>query len=290
VGELTRTAGANVEPHYLICPSCQAKLVQQMDGELALPEPAADQAIKPSVRAKARTELAKAQVQLTAARNAAARLAEPPPALPRPTEEQMTKAKDEVAQAADFLAGLRKQQEAYAAAAQARIEHDRRLENAKTEHLWVGGWTKAQEALSPNGIPSELMAQAMGPMRAAIKEACASEYVRDWPLPELADDGGISAWGRPYPLLSESEQYRVDAILTTALAKLSGVRMIAMDRADVLTPQVRSELIGWLADMSDDGALEQAWCFSSMKGRPDPAALAELDVDGYWVENGALHG
>jgi hypothetical protein len=114
--------------------------------------------------------------------------------------------------------------------------------------------------------------------------------VRDWPLPELADDGSISAWGRPYPLLSESEQYRVDAILTVALAYLSRVRMIAMDRADVLTPQVRADLIGWLGDMSDDGALEQAWVFSSMKAKPDKAALAAADVDSYWIEGGALHG
>lgn len=290
VHELQKTVDADVAPEYPACPECGTLL------RINPAPPTLTKYVKPdttaptvtaAVRAKAKRELNAATAELIAAQAAAARLTETFDAK-RPTDDELTVAKDAVAQAADFLSGLRRQQDAYAVAAQARQVAEKRHNNAQTEHLWVKGWELAEVALGPAGIPSELSAQAMAPMRSAITAVCASDSIKDWPLPELADDGGISAWGRPYQLLSESEQYRVDAILTAALARVSKIRMIAMDRADVLSPQVRSELIAWLGDMSDDGVLEQAWIFATLRTEPNRAQLAAVDVDGYWIENGAL--
>ena len=52
---------------------------------------------------------------------------------------------------------------------------------------------------------------------------------------QLLDPRGrhrITAGGREYRLLSESERYRVDAVLAEAVANLSGARLLVLDRAD----------------------------------------------------------
>jgi len=57
---------------------------------------------------------------------------------------------------------------------------------------------------------------------------------------------------RPYDLACESEQWRADAILAAAIAKLSGLRLLLLDRFDVLEPDSRCALFDWLIGMRDD--------------------------------------
>jgi hypothetical protein len=106
-------------------------------------------------------------------------------------------------------------------------------------------------------------------------------------LPDVADEGSISARGRPYALLSRSEQYRVDLLLAAALAVVSGTRILLADEADILEPKAREQLVDWLLDMTEpeDGeppTLEAAWIFLTLKAPP-----GEIEgVARYWIADG----
>jgi hypothetical protein len=100
----------------------------------------------------------------------------------------------------------------------------------------------------------------------------------------------MTGGGRPYPLLSESEQYRVDLLIAAALANLSGCKLLVADRADVLEPAARGELLGWLQDMTEaedggEAVLDQAWIFMTLKAQPTLDGAAS-----FWIANGALNG
>jgi hypothetical protein len=289
VAELQPLASADEERAHLACPECGAVLDYTPDtagGKLVSFKPDPDrQVVKPSVRAKAKADFEAAQRQLSAALAARARLDEldeRPPEV-APTDEEFSAAEQKVAEAADLMRSVTTAQQAYAAAVSAHKAHVDVETQANAEHRLVQAWEHAETALAPQGIPSELMNAAMTPMREAIKMACASASVATWPLPDVAEDGSIAAWGRQYGLLSESEQYRVDIVLAAAFAILTGVRCIAMDRADVLSQRVRSELLNWLMDLVDSERLDQAWVFVTLKVAP----TVEPPVEVHWIENGA---
>jgi len=285
VASLEPAAGAVVEVPALECPHCSGLLTLDK-GALVIYEKPAIKTVKPAAKARAQAELVLAKRDLAAAEAAASRLANPPVLPAPPFELDMNKAAEAVDQAADLLRTINAQQIAYSQAVEAAARVGGQVKAAGEAHQLVQAWEAAAQALSPTGIPSELMAQAMAPMRAALKVACASESVAGWPLPEIADEGGISAWGRPLALLSESEQFRVGLIFAAAIADLSGHKIIAADRADVLEPKGRAELIGWLADLADAGTLEQAWIFMTLKACFQPKD--DLPLAAYWVEDGVV--
>jgi hypothetical protein len=49
----------------------------------------------------------------------------------------------------------------------------------------------------------------------------------------ITPDMAITAEGRAYSLLCESEKWRVDAMIAAAIAELSGVKVMMLDRMDV---------------------------------------------------------
>jgi hypothetical protein len=287
VAELMAVANATTPRPNCPCPHCGA-IVELVDGKLEVPaEPGATGVHDAAAIAKARTDLDAATRQLRGAEAARDRLAAPGDAAANPSDDDLDQARVVVEETADALRSLNHQREEYSKALAARESALQVQGKADAEHALVVGWEAAQDALSPSGIPSELVSSALGPMRQAIRAACASESVSDWPLPEIAEDGSITAWGRAYALLSESEQYRVDLLLSCAIAGLSKVRLITTDRADMLVPEARGELLAWAMDMTDEGGpLDQVWIFAALKQRYVPPK--DEPIEAHWAENGAL--
>src|SRR5699024_5036797 len=93
--------------------------------------------------------------------------------------------------------------------------------------------------------------------------------------------------GRLYGLLSESEQWRVDTLLAIAIAKLSGLGLVALDRFDVLEPASRPQALKLLLSATRDGTLEQAFMAGTMK---QPMAKLPPGVQQVWVEGGVIEG
>lgn len=146
----------------------------------------------------------------------------------------------------------------------------------------VAAWDLIGDALAPDGIPAEILAEALGPINARLAQ---SALDTDWPRIEIAADMTIRTGlhERPYALLSESERWRADAMLAEAVAHVSGTRLLVLDRMDVLDLQGRGELLGWLDVLAESGEIDTALLFATLK--QPPAGLGER-VQVEWIEAG----
>jgi energy-coupling factor transporter ATP-binding protein EcfA2 len=151
-------------------------------------------------------------------------------------------------------------------------------------HQAVLAWTAIADALGPDGILGEMLAEALGPLN---KRLAQSAQVAEWQRVEIAPDMTIRTGPnkRPYALLSESEKWRCDAMIAEAIAHLSGLRLLVLDRFDVLDLQGRSDLVAWLDQLGADGEIESCLLFGTLKAIP--ANLPET-ISAHWIENGVV--
>ncbi len=184
---------------------------------------------------------------------------------------------------ANHQAHIRTLEEAERAAAVA----DKKTADAAQHHTDVAAWDLVGDALAPGGIPGEMLAEALGPINARLAQAAADT---GWRAVRIDADMGIttangSGAGRIYSLLSESEKWRVDAMLAEAIAFLSGLKLLVLDRFDVLDAQGRVDALEWLDILAEQGEIETALVFGTLKALP-----AELParIGAHWIENGVV--
>jgi hypothetical protein len=153
---------------------------------------------------------------------------------------------------------------------------------AAGQHDLVRAWTAIADALAPEGIPSEMLAEALVPIN---KRLLNSAHLTGWPVVQISSDVEITVAGRRYgaPFTCESNNWRADAMIAEAIAHLSGLKFVALDRFDVLDLKGRSELIGWLDELAYAGELDTALLFGTMKAIP--AGLPDT-CQAVWLENG----
>jgi hypothetical protein len=159
---------------------------------------------------------------------------------------------------------------------------DEKTANAATHHSEVTQWLAIADQLAPNGIPAQLLAQALRPVNTAMRQ---SAVATGWRQPTINTDMTITAEGRDYALHSESERWRIDAMIADAIAELSEVRVLLLDRVDVLDNDGRVELMLWLAGRAEAGAINTALLFATLKQPPTglPAAIACE-----WIHEGSV--
>lgn len=159
---------------------------------------------------------------------------------------------------------------------------DEKTKKATQNHADVVAWSLVADALAPDGIPGELLAEALKPINTTLQIAARET---GWMPVTIAADMSITAAGRAYALLSESEQWRTDAMIAYAVAKLSGLKLLMLDRVDVLLPKGRVELLTWLDELAQDDKIDGAILFCSTKAFP--TGLPDT-ITPYWIESGAL--
>jgi len=176
------------------------------------------------------------------------------------------------------------------AAASVKRAHEaalRKTAEAAAHHADVEALEQIAEALSPSGIPAELLAEALTPLNDALAGHAESAQ---WPRVEVTDDMVIRTGlhERPYSLLSESEQWRADAMLAAAIAQLSGLRLLVLDRFDVLDLPGRGDLMAWIDDLAQAGDIDTAIVFGTLNALP--SGLPET-VAAVWIDcgNAATH-
>lgn len=180
-------------------------------------------------------------------------------------------------------AAIRLIEEAHRRAAEA----DEKTAKAAALHADVQAWEAIADALAPDGIPGEMLAEALGPINARLEQSAGdAEWLRitidtDMSVLNMHKDRAP----RPYALLSESEKWRADAMIAEAIAHLSGVRLLVLDRFDVLDLKGREDLIAWLDILAQDGEIDTALIFGTLKALP--AQLPET-VEAFWIENGVV--
>jgi hypothetical protein len=157
-----------------------------------------------------------------------------------------------------------------------------KTKKAAEHHAAVTAWLAIADALSPDGIPGQLLAEALQPLNSTLQIAAADTK---WPCVCISPDMQITAGKRVYGLLSESEKWRVDAMIAQAVAKVSGHKMLMLDRMDVLDIPGRLALLQWLDMLAEDGTIDTALLFGTLKALPTglPSTIAA-----YWIEDGNL--
>lgn len=181
------------------------------------------------------------------------------------------------AERSDITAKLAGQQDAERQAKQA----GERTAKALAAHESVLAWIAIADALAPNGIPGELLAEALEPINDRL---LSSAGLAEWPPVIIGPDMRISYGERDYALISESERWRADAMIAEAVSFLSGIKLLVLDRFDVLDLKGREDLMFWLDGMAQDGDIETALIFGTLKALP---ALNFETIEAHWLESGA---
>lgn len=173
-------------------------------------------------------------------------------------------------------AGIRMLEDAVRQAAQA----DEKTRRAAAIHNDVQHWEAIADVLAPDGIPGEMLAEALGPINYRM---ATSSDTSGWSLVKIDAGMSITAGGRPYALLSESEKWRADAMIAEAVSYISEIGLLVLDRLDVLDLNGREDLLYWLSLLAKDGEIDTALVFGTLKALP--AKLPDL-IGAHWIEGG----
>ena len=158
------------------------------------------------------------------------------------------------------------------------------IADAARHHADVQQWSAIADALSPDGIQAEMIAEALDPLNATLAEHAA---LAQWQPPRIGPDMLITVGGRAYSLCSESERWRADALIALTIAQLSGLRFVVLDRLDVLDATGREDALFWLSDLAEAGQIGTAIVLATLKSAP-PAAALPAHIASHWIERGTL--
>lgn len=165
-------------------------------------------------------------------------------------------------------------------AKQAATSATERTANATRYHTEITDWLAIGDALSPDGIPGEILAEALQPVN--DKLASLAELA-NWRAPAIDADMGITWGGRAYRLLSESERWRVDTLIGAALAEISRLRLLVLDRFDCLDMTGRADALGLVDALAAEGHMDTILVLGTLKTAP-PAPSDAFTT--FWIENG----
>ncbi|CUJ80187.1 MULTISPECIES: AAA family ATPase [Achromobacter] len=167
-------------------------------------------------------------------------------------------------------------------AKQAATSAAERTANATRYHGEVVAWLAIADALSPDGIPGDILAEALEPFNAKLAELA---ELAGWWAPAIAADMGVTWGGRSYRLLSESERWRVDSLIGAALAEISGLRCLILDRFDVLDMAGRADALGLIDELAAAGRMDTILVLGTLKAAP-PAPSDMFTV--VWIDEGQV--
>lgn len=152
-------------------------------------------------------------------------------------------------------------------------------ERAAAVHKQVQGWGKVREELGPSGVQADLVGDALGPVNDRLRGYAEAT---GWGQVQVRQDVGVTYSGRGYRLCSESERWRAAAMLHAAVAQVSGVNLVVLDRLDVLEPAQRGPALDWIEGLAGSGC--QVIAFATLKAKPDLGPK----VSSLWMEKGAI--
>lgn len=287
-------AAASGEPAHqpLTCPHCQGAVDLQA-GQLVPHQPPAKVADPEAAKrleeyrgylASAQRAVANSQRDLKESEDAAAQAAaleaetaQAPSAEAIANGEQ---AINELRQARDRQqAKVQSLQEAFNAAAQRQDV----IKQAADFHAEVCAWSALADALSPTGIPAEILADAIGPVNELLQRLSGTA---GWSPVQISADIDVTFGGRLYGLLSESERWRCDATLALAIAKLSGLRLALLDRFDVLDIPARTQqAMKLFQSLAAGGEIDTLIVAGTLK---EPMAKTPAWLQAVWIDAGQL--
>jgi hypothetical protein len=154
---------------------------------------------------------------------------------------------------------------------------------AAAHHQDVVEWVLIEKALAPDGIPTEILKGALQPINDTLAQLSTRAK---WPKVEIDTQMAITAGGRLYGLLSESEKWRCDTLLGLTVSKHAGLKFLVLDRFDVLDLPGRGQLLGMLVGLAKSGELDSAVVCGTLKEKPKDHPA----INAVWIEGGTANG
>lgn len=168
-------------------------------------------------------------------------------------------------------------------ALEAATQREASIAKAQAAHQDVVAWTGMVDALSPTGIPAEILADAIGPVNELLQRLSGTA---GWSPVQISADIDVTFGGRLYGLLSESERWRCDATIALAIAKLSGLRLVLLDRFDVLDIPARTQqAMKLFQSLAAGGEIDTLIVAGTLK---EPMAKTPAWLQAVWIDAGQL--
>ena len=166
------------------------------------------------------------------------------------------------------------------AATRGRAEAAKKTADAKAAHQLAQAWIKIGERMSPSGILAEMLAESIAQVNDKLEQAAVDT---SWPQVVLGADTSLEVGGRPYALESESGQWRADCMIAQVVAEISGLKLMLLDRMDVLDAPDRGVLLNWLDTLHTEGLIDTALVFATLR-KPPRSSICRA----HWMEYGWL--
>jgi energy-coupling factor transporter ATP-binding protein EcfA2 len=139
-------------------------------------------------------------------------------------------------------------------------------------------------ALAPTGARAAAAERARAAWNATLAEL---SDVAGFAAVALDADLGLTMGGRPFALLSESERWRCDALMTLALARAERPPFVVLDRLDVLTADTRGGV--FRAALALNGIPVVIACSTKDNSRAALPGLRQAGVGAvWWMDAGTL--
>lgn len=267
------------------CPHCKKPVVITLGNKLqayAMPTNPANAAEVAAARRaaetakstldQARTDLAACEARLAAAESVTA-----PESDASGTAAEALEAAEAAAGEADTaLTAARQRLADLKSARKTRKDAEAATAAAKEHHERAKAWTAIGEALAPDGIPGELLAEALAPFNDKLRHYASQARMKQV---MVDDDMTIRVGTYHYDLASESARWRADAMIAAAIAEFSGLRFLVLDGFDVVQLADRGPALQWLYRMTKEGALDTILVCGTFADRPS----APADVTVHWL-------
>jgi DNA repair exonuclease SbcCD ATPase subunit len=162
-----------------------------------------------------------------------------------------------------------------------------RTNRAKALHEEVQASDRLTKLLSegPDGVAAELISESLKPLNDRLLEI--GQAISWTPVALMGDMSVRRIDGYGYALLSESAQWRADAMLHVLVSELAGFSWLIFDRLDVLAPGDRPQFMAWLNEYAAERADElSVLVMATLKGPPNLSGLPAIDI--YWIDGGSL--
>jgi hypothetical protein len=167
-----------------------------------------------------------------------------------------------------------------AAAAEQRLKGFRQKREADDLHDKIMTNNAVMDILAPDGLRAKKLSHVLELFNMA--QLGRLSLAAGWNQVTVDAETTLAYGGRPYALLSTSEQWRVRAVLQVAMARLDGAAMVVLDAADVLDGPTRSGLF----DLLDEAGLPALICMTLSRREQVPDLEAAGLGMSYWIEDG----
>lgn len=149
---------------------------------------------------------------------------------------------------------------------------------ATDKHRAIVEMLAVADVLAPTGIRQTALETAMVALHEDMRALSEAAH---WAEIAIGEDLAVTYGGRPYRLLSASEQFRARVVLQVALAMRDGSNAVIIDAADILDRQGRNGLFHLLADLPVPALVTM-----TMNQREDVPVLGRLGKS-YWIDDDA---